>query len=82
MNEKVEESFPKSRIHSFLSDIMKLCNKHKVNIYTGEVDGKTTTMLDFFEWEKLSELEVYHTFASVYWSRIESHVVHEEKVNG
>lgn len=78
MNEKVEESFPESRIHSFLNDIIELCKKHKVNIYTDEIAGRSTTVLHFLDWETFSELEACPDSSSVYWPRIESHVMHEE----
>lgn len=78
----VEESFPRSRIHSFLEDITELCKKHEVSIYTDEVAGRFTTILDFTGWEKFSELEAYPEISSVYWPRIETHVTHEEKPDG
>jgi len=78
----VEENFPESRIHSFLKDIAELCKKHEVNIYTGEADGKLTTMLHFTDWETFSELDVYSDSSSVYWPRIESHVMYEVESDG
>ena len=82
-NENVEESFPKSRIHSFLEDIAELCKKYNANIYTGKTPtGRTTTMLHFTDWETFSELDVYSDSSSVYWPRIASHVTHEVKSNG
>ena len=78
----VEENFPKSRIHSFLKDITELCKKHEVSIYTDEVAGRPTTVLNFDKWEMFNELEADPTSSSVYWSRIESHIMHEEKVDG
>lgn len=75
----VEESFPKSRIHSFLKDITELCKKHEVSIYTDEIKGVRTTILEFPKWEKFTELEADPISSSVYWPRIESHVTHEEK---
>lgn len=81
MNEKVEENFPKSRIHSFLKDIIELCKKHGVSIYTDEVAGRPTTVLNFDKWEMFNGLEADPTSSSVYWPRIESHIMHEEKPN-
>lgn len=75
----VEESFPKSRIHSFLKDITELCKKHRVSIYGGRVAGRDTAILDFSDWERFSEFEADPTSSSVYWPRIESHVTHREK---
>ena len=82
MSDNIEENFPKSRIHSFLNDITKLCKKHKVSIYTDEVKGVRTTILDFSVWEDFSELEADPTSSSVYWSRIKSHIVYEVKADG
>jgi glutamate-1-semialdehyde aminotransferase len=81
MNDNVEENFPKSRIHSFLKDITELCKKHNASIYTDEIKGVLTTVLDFSGWEKFTELETDPTLSSVYWPRIESHIEHEEKVS-
>lgn len=78
---KVEESFPKSRIHSFLKDITELCKKYKVSIYTDEAAGRPTTVLNFDKWEMFNGLEADSTSSSVYWPRIESHIMHEEKPN-
>lgn len=70
-----EESFPKSRIHTFLNDLAKLCEAHKVCIYTRiEPDKQPTTVVDFTDWELFEELEVDNSGASVYWPRIESHI--------
>ena len=75
----IEETFPKARIHSFLKDITKLCKKHKVSIFTDEINEVRTTVLDFPGWDEFSELEANPTSSSVYWPRIESHVMYEEK---
>lgn len=75
----VKENLKKSRIHSFLKDITKLCDKHCASIYTEEVAGRLTTVLDFTNWEKFSELEADQYSSSVYWPRVESHIMHEEK---
>ena len=82
MSINIEENFPESRIHSFLKDITELCKKHNTHIYTGEVRGVPTVILNFPGWEGFTELEAYPTSSSVYWPRIESHVMHEEKVDG
>jgi hypothetical protein len=74
----IEENFSESRIHSFLKDITELCKKHKVNIYS----ANSTTILNFSNWEKFSELEADSISSSVYWSRIETHIMHEEKSDG
>ena len=78
----VEENFPESRIHSFLEDITELCKKHKVSIYGGMIDNRSTTVVDFPGWDEFSELEADPTSSSVYWPRIESHIMHEEESNG
>ena len=78
----IEENFSKSRIHSFLKDITELCKKHEVSIYGGGVASNDTAILDFSGWEKFTELEADSISSSVYWPRIESHVMHEEKSNG
>jgi len=46
-----------------------------------EVAGKPTTMLHFANWEDFSEFDAYPECSSVYWPRIASHVMHEEKSN-
>lgn len=82
MSVNVEENFPESRIHSFLKDITELCKKHKVSIYGGRVADRDTAILNFSGWEKFSEFEADPTSSSVYWPRIESHIMHEEKTDG
>ena len=78
----VEETFPESRIHSFLKDITELCKKHKVSIYGGMINNRSTTIVDFPGWDDFSGLEADSFSSSLYWPRIETHIVHEEKPNG
>ena len=76
----VEIDFPKSRIHSFLKAITELCKKHNVSIYIDEVKGIRTTILEFPGWNEFIGLEADPTSSSVYWPRIESLIMYEEKV--
>jgi hypothetical protein len=69
---KVEASFRKGKVCSFLNDLVVLCAKHKVSIVTIDEDE---TMVEFYNWDGFFKLEVDSEGASLYWPRIETDIV-------
>ncbi|MBE9594872.1 MAG: hypothetical protein IMF19_15490 [Proteobacteria bacterium] len=72
MNElKVENSFRKGKVCSFLDDLTALCAKHKVSISTHSEGTKVA----FHDWDCFINLEVDVEGASLYWPRIQTDIV-------
>lgn len=63
--ERVEVTLEKRKIYSFLRDMIKLCNKHNVNIYRGYGNE-----VEFKDWDTFRDLEIDGKDATIFWPRI------------
>ena len=62
--ENVEVCFIKPRVRGFLEDLIQLCIKHNISIDT-DIDLEET-MIEFFDWDCFTHLEVDKGGASLY----------------
>ncbi len=72
---EIDVSFREPKIQSFLLDLIELCSKHKISIYT-ELEG---TVIEFTNWDWFHNLEVNLEEASLHWPRIQTDIVVRKK---
>lgn len=74
---KVEVSFRKNKVHSFLDDLIDLCAKHNVVIY---MEGDTS-FINFQEGDVFSHIDADDKSASLFWPRIQTDIVYNKGGN-
>ncbi len=67
----IEVSFKERKVHSFLEDLIELCFKHRISVYTDSGE----TAIEFQDWDYFTELDVDSEGASLYWPRIQTDII-------